>query len=194
MNNLFTTISSGYRMGMASFAIGFEAQSKLFIPDDEAPSGYIGNPDLLNTDVFPTVFPPGMDFLLFNPYSSNVVENSRGVIESPEDTTATYSADLAGTESRVNDWHKRMLANLLCVPDKNGFSIPIAGSYFIKLMDHTPGTVQPWSCLITDSQGRIEGLDITGNLSLTGGSGGDADTALNTFGKTNTIDCGSYES
>jgi hypothetical protein len=83
-----------------------------------------------------------------------------------------------------------MLQDLVLVPGKDGSAVPIAGAYFVKLMDHTPGTVEPLSCLITDGNGEIAGLTITGNISLSGDP--DGDTAINTLVKNNQIDCGSF--
>lgn len=52
-----------------------------------------------------------------------------------------------------------------------------------------PGSVLPNAVLITDSNSKIQQLTIVGNLSLNG----DGDTAINTLGKINQIDCGFFD-
>jgi len=52
----------------------------------------------------------------------------------------------------------------------------------------TPGTVLPNAVLITNADSKINELTILGNLSLNG----EGDTAINTLGKINKIDCGSF--
>lgn len=54
----------------------------------------------------------------------------------------------------------------------------------------TPSEVLPNAVLFTDANSKIAELTIIGSLSLSGGD--DADTAINTLGKTNTIDCGTF--
>jgi len=172
--------SGYYKIGSPSFAITGPVSSRLFLSDGS------DNPSIDNSDIFPIQMPRGSDFMLFNSTSGSIGKDPSGVV------SEGFTPAVSSANSIVNAYPRRMLENLFLVSDENGFSIPIAGSYFVKLMDHEPGTIEPLSCLITDSTGRIEGLSITGQLSITGGSGGDADTALNTFGKTNTIDCGSF--
>lgn len=51
------------------------------------------------------------------------------------------------------------------------------------------GQVLPNAAIITDDEGKISGLTISGNLSLNG----DGDVAINTLGKINQIDCGFFD-
>lgn len=54
------------------------------------------------------------------------------------------------------------------------------------------GVILPNAAILTDENGKIQNLTIVGEFSITGGSGSDADIALNTFGKINQIDCGTF--
>ena len=56
----------------------------------------------------------------------------------------------------VNAFLRRMLQDLIVVPGKDGTGVPVAGAYFTKLLDHTPGALQPLSALITDENGFID--------------------------------------
>ncbi len=178
-----TTLGYGsgyYKIGSPSFAITGPVSSRLFLNDGS------DNPALDNADIFPIQMPRGSDLMLFNPFSGSIGKDPEGEV------VDGYTPSLTSARNILNEYPRRMLENLFLASDENGFAIPIAGAYFVKLMDHEPGTIEPLSCLITDNTGRIEGLSIIGQLYITGGSCGDADTALNTFGKTNTIDCGSF--
>lgn len=55
----------------------------------------------------------------------------------------------------------------------------------------SPETILPNAVLFTDANSKISAMTIVGNLSLSGSDA--ADTAINTLGKSNTIDCGTYE-
>lgn len=175
-----SSLGLGYKVGSPTFAIVGPVSTRLFLSDGS------DNPALDNADIFPIQMPRGADLMIFNSTSGSLGKDPAGTIE------AGYTPTKTSAESIINAYPRRMLENLLLVSDENGFSTPVAGAYFAKLMDHEPGTVESLSCLITDANGQIEGLSITGTLSLTGGAGGDADTALNTFGKINTIDCGTF--
>lgn len=167
------------------FAFGSDLSSRMFLSDGS------DNPSYDNDEFYPDHLSHGStELTILNSGSSSIGQLPDGSYVggwNPDTRNRTLAKEL------INDLPRRMLQDLVLVAGTDGTAVPIAGAYFIKLMDHTPGVVEPLSCVITDSQGRIGALDIIGNLSLTGGSGSDADTALNTFGKSNTIDCGSYD-
>lgn len=57
----------------------------------------------------------------------------------------------------------------LWIGDQSGNSIVVGGRYFAELLDHEPGTINANSAIITDSDSKIDSLDIIGNL-VVGGS------------------------
>jgi len=172
------------RRTQAGFTFGTDLSTRMFLSNGN------DNPKYSNDDFYPEFLSGNEEFTILNSQSSSLGQKPDGTFISGWNPTGR---NWAKAKEIVNDFPRRMLQDLILVPGKDGSGVPVAGAYFVKLMDHIPGTVEPLSCLITDAQGRIDGLTITGNISITGGSGGDADTALNTFGKSNTIDCGSYD-
>lgn len=56
----------------------------------------------------------------------------------------------------------------LWVGDQGGNSVVVGGRYFAELLDHQPGTIHANSALITDSNSKIDSLNITGNLVVGG--------------------------
>lgn len=56
----------------------------------------------------------------------------------------------------------------LWVGDQGGNSVVVGGRYFAELLDHQPGTIHANSALITDSDSKIDSLNITGNLVVGG--------------------------
>ena len=159
------------------------------------------NPTRTNSEFFPTVFPfaTGSSFIansrnqrnprmiLMNAGSSSLGEDSGGdfypgwVVNKQNKALAIEIQD---------GYPRRMLHNLLLIGGSDGNPMPIAGTYFIKMMDHIPGTVEPFSCVILDEDKSVDEFTIRGNLSLNGGE--DADDAINLLGKANAIDCGDF--
>jgi hypothetical protein len=140
--------------------------------------------DKQNTDVYPLFLNRGI-FYTINPHSGSVVEDPKG--QFPEGwIPGSRNSNIV--QEFINSYPRHMLRNLIVVSDENGFPVPIAGSYFTKLLDHEPGSIQPLSCLITDELGRLGSLNISGNLNLGGTE--DATDAINILGKINEIDCG----
>lgn len=149
----------------------------------------------INSEFFPNsfLFASGFSFnqkslmILMNAGSSSLGEDSSG------DLYPGWVADKKNTTlaKEIQDGYpRRMLHNLLLVGGSDGNPMPIAGSYFVKMMDHIPGTVEPFSCVILDEDKSVDEFTIRGSLSLNGGSA--ADDALNLLGKNNQIDCGSF--
>ena len=176
-------LNGSYRYGTLGIGLGFPISSRLFLPNGS------DNPIYDNEDFYPLISSSlsGTQgkFILLNSNSSDLGEDPAGVHTNGW-VVGQNNKELAKTI--INEFPRRMMQNLLLAPGVDGIPLPIAGVYFMKLLDHTPGTVEPLSALITDENGEIAGLTIVGNLSLSGG--GDADIAINTFGKTNTIDAG----
>lgn len=124
-------------------------------------------------------------FYLLNPNSSTIGEKANG---SYVTGWTPGNINLSVFNSIVNGYPRHMFKNLLMVAGEDGIPIPIAGTYFTKLLSHTPGTATAGAALILNNDGSVDQLTITGNLNLSGS--GAALTAINTFGKTNEIDCG----
>jgi hypothetical protein len=183
---MFFGLNNSYgRSGKPDFLIGTDFSTRLFLNNGNGAN----NPAVQNSDFYPEYLTSNKnEFVLLNGNSSSLGQKPDGTFVSGWNTN---QANVVRAKQLVNQFPRRMLQNLLVVPAKDGTAVPIAGSYFIKLMDHAPGTVEPLSCLITDANGEIEGLTITGNLSLSGDP--DGDTAINTLGKSNTIDCGLFD-
>jgi hypothetical protein len=159
------------------------------------------NPTRTNSEFFPTVFPfaSGSSFIsnsrnqkyprmiLMNAGSSSLGEDSGG---------ALYPGWVVNKQNKAlaieiqDAYPRRMLHNLLLIGGSDGNPMPIAGTYFVKMMDHIPGTVEPFSCVILDENKSVDEFTIRGNLSLNGG--GEADDAINLLGKANAIDCGNF--
>jgi len=169
------------RRGKADFTFGTDLSTRMFLSNGS------DNPRYDNDVFYPEFLSNNAEFTVLNSESSSLGQN-------PDGTYVTgwnpNGRNLTKAKEIVNAFPRRMLQDLVLVPGKDGSAVPIAGAYFIKLMDHVPGTVEPLSCLITDANGEIAGLTITGNISLSGDP--DGDTAINTLGKNNEIDCGSF--
>jgi hypothetical protein len=169
------------RKGNADFSFGTDLSTRMFLSNGS------DNPRYDNDVFYPEFLSHNIEFTVLNSESSSLGQNPDGTYVSGWNPNAR---NLAKAKEIVNAFPRRMLQDLVLVPGKDGSAVPIAGAYFIKLMDHIPGTVEPLSCLITDENGDIAGLTITGNISLNGDP--DGDTAINTLGKNNQIDCGSF--
>lgn len=156
------------------------------------------NPAHTNSEFFPTVFPfvsgnrnshghrnPRM--ILMNAGSSSLGEDSGGDLYPG---WVVNKQNKALTIEIQNAYPRRMIHNLLLIGGSDGNPMPIAGTYFVKMMDHIPGTVEPFSCVIVDAEKSVDQFTIRGNLSLSGGD--DADDAINLLGKNNEIDCGGF--
>ena len=169
------------RRTQADFTFGTDLSTRMFLSNGS------DNPTYDNEDFYPEFLSRNSEFTILNSQSSSLGQNPDGTYVAGWNPSGR---NWAIAKQLVNAFPRRMLQDLVLVPGKDGSSVPIAGAYFVKLMDHTPGTVEPLSCLITDNNGEIAGLTISGNLSLSGDP--DGDTAINTLGKNNQIDCGSF--
>ena len=141
--------NSGYRYGSLGIGLGFPISNRLFLPNGT------DNPAYDNADFYPnSANGNSSNFILMNSKSSDLGEDPAG--------GGYYDGWVVGQNNRaiattiINAFPRRMMQNLLLVPGKDNIPIPIAGSYFTKLMDHTPGTLEPWSTLITDGDGYID--------------------------------------
>lgn len=133
-----------------------------------------------NIVVYPKFIPKEADIVILNYGADSLTDDADGSLFIGENEV-----------TQVNSFPKEMLKSLLLVQSRNGRRpVPVGGSYFVKMMDHTPGTIEPNSCVITDETGAIDELTIIGNLSLSESE--DGDIALNTLGKENKIDCGYF--
>lgn len=139
--------------------------------------------DKSNTDAYPLHLKKNT-FHIINPYSGRLAEDPKG--QYPEGWN-TNSKNISDVTDMINEYPRHMLKNLVVITGEDGIPMPIAGTYFMKLLDHEPGTTPPLSCVITNANGAINNLTITGNLNLSGSE--DSLTAINTLGKANLIDC-----
>lgn len=169
------------RKGKADFTFGTDLSTRMFLSNGN------DNPRYDNDVFYPEFLTKIEEFTILNSQSSSLGQNPDGSYVSGWNPNGR---NLAKAKELVNAFPRRMLQDLILVPGKDGSAVPVGGAYFVKLMDHAPGTVEPLSCLITDGNGEIQGLTISGNLSLNGSP--DGDTAINTLGKINQIDCGSF--
>ena len=127
--------SSGYRIGSPTFAIS-SSNSKVFSFTQE------------NTSIYPVKFPSSnISFLYLNGNGTSILKDALGQDEDNTDN---------GALSVINSYPKQMLENLLLVSDANGYSIPLAGTYFTKLLDHTPGELKANSAIITDENFKVD--------------------------------------
>ena len=143
--------NSGYRYGSLGIGLGFPISNRLFLPNGE------DNPAYDNADFYPTysgVNSSNFNFILMNSKSSDLGEDPAG--GGYHEGWVVNQNNRAIATTIINAFPRRMMQNLLLVPGKDNIPIPIAGSYFTKLMDHTPGTLEPWSTLITDGTGYID--------------------------------------
>lgn len=131
-----------------SFIVSSDYTRNMFLSDGS------DNPSVNNIDFYPRHLSKG-DFYFINYGSSDVAEDALG--NHPEGWIPN-KRNKAIVDNVINSFPKRMMENLMLVPGKDGVGIPIAGTYFTKLMDHEPGTIEPLSCLITDENGQIPGL------------------------------------
>jgi len=166
-----------------TFTFGTDLSTRMFLSNGD------DNPRYDNSDFYPLFLSRGEEFTIVNSQSSSLGQNEDGSYVTGWNENGRNTAKV---KEIVNALPRRMLQDLILVPGKDGTGVPVAGAYFMKLLMHQPGTLRSGSALIAGPNGELDTLTITGNLSITGGSGGDADTALNTFGKSNTIDCGSF--
>lgn len=169
------------RRTRAEFTFGTDLSTRMFLSNGS------DNPKYDNDVFYPEFLSRNEEFTIINSQSSSLGQNPDGTYVSGWNPNGR---NLVKAKEIVNAFPRRMLQDLILVPGKDGSGVPVAGAYFVKLMDHIPGTVEPLSCLITDANGEIAGLTVTGNLSLSGDP--DGDTAINTLGKNNSIDCGSF--
>jgi hypothetical protein len=134
--------------------------SKLFLPNGTE------NPNVDNIDYYPRHLQPFYGNLhIINANTSTIGEDSFGNL------VAGWNANERNfnlVTDIVNNFPRHMLQNLVVIAGKDGTAIPIAGSYFTKMMDHEPGTIEPFSCLITDENGEITNLKVNGTLTLNG--------------------------
>ena len=159
--------NSGYRYGSLGIGLGFPISNRLFLPNGT------DNPAYDNADFYPnSANGNSSNFILMNSKSSDLGEDPAG--------GGYYDGWVVGQNNRaiattiINAFPRRMMQNLLLVPGKDNIPIPIAGSYFTKLMDHTPGTLEPWSALITDGDGYIDTIKCRVLIADAGGGGGGA--------------------
>jgi hypothetical protein len=121
--------------------------SKLFL------SNGTENPNVDNIDYYPRHLSPSQGNLhIINANTSTLGEDSFGNLVAgwnPNQRNYNLVTDI------VNNFPRHMLQNLVVIAGKDGSVIPVAGSYFTKMMDHEPGTIEPFSCLITDENGEI---------------------------------------
>lgn len=137
-----------------------------------------------NTEAYPLYLNKNL-FYILNPHSGTNAEDADGQFPGGWDPN---SRNTQINTDKINNFPRQMMRNLILIAGKDGVPIPVAGSYFTKLLSATPGTIQANSALIVGPNNQINELTITGNLNLSGSN--DALNAINTFGKTNTIDCG----
>jgi len=134
--------------------------SKLFLPNGTE------NPNVDNIDYYPRHLQPFYGNLhIINANTSTIGEDSFGNLVvgwNPNQRNFNLVTDI------VNNFPRHMLQNLVVIAGKDGTAIPVAGSYFTKMMDHEPGTIEPFSCLITDENGDIVGLNFTSSITIAG--------------------------
>lgn len=127
--------------------------SKLFLPNGSE------NPNVDNIDYYPNYLTPWYgDLSIINANSSTIGEDSFGNLVAGWVVNSRNSNIVTNI---VNNYPRHMLKNLIVIAGKDGTAIPVAGSYFTKMMDHTPGTIEPYSCLITDENGEIGNFAFT---------------------------------
>jgi len=140
--------NGGYRYGSLGIGLGFPISNRLFLPNGEDSPAYD------NADFYPSSSNGNSsNFILMNSKSSDLGEDPAGGYY---DGWVVNQNNRAIATTIINAFPRRMMQNLLLVPGRDNIPIPIAGSYFTKLMDHTPGTLEPWSALITDGTGYID--------------------------------------
>jgi hypothetical protein len=153
--------NGGYRYGSLGIGLGFPISNRLFLPNGE------DNPAYDNADFYPSSSNGNSsNFILMNSKSSDLGEDPAG---GHYDGWGVNQNNRAIATTIINAFPRRMMQNLLLVPGRDNIPIPIAGSYFTKLMDHTPGTLEPWSALITDGTGYIDEIRCH-TLTVDGGS------------------------
>jgi hypothetical protein len=136
-----------------------------------------------NSDIFPKYLTPWRngELYILNPNSSFLGEDSQGQLENGWNRGKRNYEKI---NELIDAYPRHMLKNLLLISGEDGSPLPIAGSYFVKMMDHVPGTVVPNSCLITDENGEITDLKVNGTLTLNGspiGSGGGSSVGSDSF-------------
>lgn len=133
--------------------------SKLFLPNGTE------NPNVDNIDYYPRYIPPTQSNLyIINGNTSTIGEDSFGNLVDGWDTD---SRNTNLVDSIINSYPRHMLQNLVVIAGKDGTLIPVAGSYFTKMMDHEPGIIEPNSCLITNEDGEILGFLKITNIDVT---------------------------
>ena len=127
------------------------------------------NTSVDNTQFFPSYLPRHTDFYFLNFNSGDVVSDPQGNHPVGWNPNTRNKQQI---DDAINSFPRRMLENLVLISGKDGSPIPIAGSYFTKMLDHEPGTIQPYSCLITDENGEIPGLTNFAPTDIDGGTFG----------------------
>lgn len=164
---LFGLNSGIGRIGKADFALGADLSTRMFLSNGQ------DNPRYDNDDFYPEFLSSRAEFVVLNSQSSSLGQNPDGTY------VAGWNVNGRNTQKAkdiVNAFPRRMLQDLIVVPGKDGTGVPVAGAYFTKLLDHTPGTLQPLSALITDENGFIDTIRVNNliaeNVSNTNDGGG----------------------
>ncbi len=164
---MFLGINSGIgRIGKADFALGTDFSTRMFLPNNQ------DNPNVDNEDFYPEYLSTRAEFVVLNSQSSSIGQK-------PDGTFITgwqpNNKNLARAKQIINAFPRRMLQDLIIVPGKDGTAVPVAGAYFAKLLDHSPGTLEPLSALVTDENGYIDTIKVNTLIvgdSITGGNSG----------------------